>query len=295
MLLPHAEAFKIAQDFDVPELQVQAYVNFTRSTEFLCCRATPPSDLCNTIEFLYNPFTSQHSQEYQSLLDTLLNYCLSVFSYQELNSREDFLRTVFENPAFHKDLCTTSMQRNFEDAGASDIMQLPVCRPTPYSQAALLKRTLGDFQYEIWQETEDPMEIHCAESNPGLRKKRKSSREAFTFVHRPKEVVAYSSSESDLESSSDDCTLVFRPKEVGKVANCPESGGEVESLIDESGYKLVNRPKPERELEPTSTPSQTSTDICKSPVVHHYSPISAKSESIDESNGLDSDEDWALL
>jgi hypothetical protein len=118
-LLNHAETFKIAENYDMPELQVAAYVNFCRQTEFSCSLKDPPVLLCETIRFLYEHLGSQQSRQQQSLLDTLLNYCLAVFTYQGLGNRADFRQVVFDLPAFHRDLCRTSMQRGFVDDGGS--------------------------------------------------------------------------------------------------------------------------------------------------------------------------------
>jgi hypothetical protein len=116
-LLNHAETFKIAENYDVPELQVSAYVNFSRQTEFSCSLKEPPVLLCQTVRFVYDHLSSHQSRQEQSLLETLLNYCLAVFSYQGLGERDDFRKVVFDLPEFHRDLCRTSMQRNFLDDG----------------------------------------------------------------------------------------------------------------------------------------------------------------------------------
>ncbi|KAF1978571.1 hypothetical protein BU23DRAFT_564153 [Bimuria novae-zelandiae CBS 107.79] len=295
-LLPHAEVFKIAEDFDVPELQVQSYVNFTRDTEFACCRATPPSDLCATIQFLYSHLAGRQSQEHQSLLDTLLNYCISVFTYQALHEQEDFRQTVFENPSFHQDLCKTSLKRNFEDDGASEIMQLPVCRPTPHSQAARLKRTLGDFQYEIWQEGEGP--VVEPENSTGPAKKRKSILGAFTLVHRPQHAGAhatYSSSESESESSNDECTLAFRPKNVGGKPTTFGGDNDPESSSDELGYEIIHHPKHECGPEPAPKPTSNTADTCTQPVTFPSLQVAISPGPKDESSGSGSDEEWALV
>ncbi|KAF2444834.1 hypothetical protein P171DRAFT_484925 [Karstenula rhodostoma CBS 690.94] len=283
-LLPHAEALKLAEDFDVPEFQVQAYVNFTRETEFACSNATPPPDLCETIRFIYEHFVGQGSEEHQSLLDTILNYCVSVFTYQVLGDREDFRQTAFENPTFHQDLCRTSMRRNFEDDGANAIVQLPVCRPTPHSQSALLKRAIGDFQYEIFQDGDGPaLEGNVTEgSSPG--KKRKPSHGGFTLVHRP--------------------------KALGRGATCSESEGESESSSDEFGFSLVHSPKIEEKSEPALTLSPTAnnsyakpfTDLVPSnPFAGPAPSVVIKSEPESEqkikreTGGLSSDDEWDLV
>ena len=268
-LLPHVEAFKLAEDFDVPEFQVQAYVNFTRETEFACCNATPPPDLCETIEFVYRHFAAQESQEHRSLLDTILNYCVSVFTYQVLGEKEDFRRTAFENTEFHRDLCRTSMSRNFEDDGANEIVQLPVCRPTPHSQSLLLKRAIGDFQYEIFQESEEPvLNANDIASSGSPPKKRKPSYGGFTLVHRP--------------------------KNLGGVATLSGSESESDSSSDEHGFALVERPKlevkPERASSVPPTPSDTT-----SPVAESLPSFTIKSELKPEATELTSDDEWALV
>ncbi|KAJ4349915.1 uncharacterized protein N0V89_008535 [Didymosphaeria variabile] len=276
-LLPHVEAFKLAEDFDVPEFQVQAYVNFTRETEFSCCNATPPSDLCDTIKFIYQHFAGQESQEHQSLLDTILNYCVSVFTYQVLGDRQDFRQTAFENPTFHRGLCRISMSRNFEDEGANDIVQLPVCRPTPHSQSALLKRAIGDFQYEIWQEGEEPTLEANEIENSSPTKKRKPSHGGFMLVHRP--------------------------KTTGGGATLSESESESESSADEYGFSLVHRPKLEGKSNPASTASPTLSDTCTDLFVDAPLPTVTEPEPGQESNqhpkqetaGLTSDDEWDLV
>lgn len=66
-ILTHAEMCKLADDFDVPELQVQAYVNFMRETELSCSLPRPPIGLCEAIRLVYKRPAKQ-----QSLIDTLL-------------------------------------------------------------------------------------------------------------------------------------------------------------------------------------------------------------------------------
>lgn len=269
-LLLHVEAFKIAEDFDVPEFQVQAYVNFTRETEFSCSNVTPPPDLCDTIEFIYHHFVDQDSQEHRSLLDTILNYCVSVFTYQVLGDRQDFRRIAFDNPTFHKDLCRTSMNRNFEDDGADEIVQLPVCRPTPHSQAALLKRAIDDFQYEIWQEGEEAVSesndigVSCSPS-----KKHKLSHGGFTLVHRPKKpggVATFSGSDIDSESSS-----------------------------DELGFTLVERPKLPVKSEPTMNVPTTPDQFSTSSIAEHVPSVTIKPEPKEDVANLASDDEWAIV
>jgi len=281
------EVSKIALHFDVPELQVQANVNFMRETEFACCTATAPPDLCTTIAFIYQNLVSQQLQKHQSLLDTLLNYCVSVFDYQALGSWQAFRDVVFNNPDFHRDLCRVSMQRNFEDAGAMEIMHLPVCRPTPYSQEDLSKRALGDFQFELWQGLGDPAyNGEAVEDNPRPAKARKVSGldGCFTLVHRPKDpngVPKVCESESEAESSSDESgfTLVHRPKD------------EQEAPKDEQGDLKV-----EQEEDPFATPTPGSPITDASDTVVVPSPSAGFDlESQSDAATVVSDDEWSFI
>ncbi|KAF2660493.1 hypothetical protein K491DRAFT_589153 [Lophiostoma macrostomum CBS 122681] len=111
-LLHHAQLYKMAQDFDVPELQVAAHVNFMRETEISCCVPHPPLDLCAAIEFVYKHLAGQ-----KPLIETLLNYCVFSFKYHGLGTDSGFRQLAFDIPAFHKDLCQTNLRRDFQDEG----------------------------------------------------------------------------------------------------------------------------------------------------------------------------------
>lgn len=105
-LLKHVQIYKMARDFDIPELEVAAHVNFLRETETSCSIPTQPADLCDAIRFIYNHLASQ-----QPLLDTLLNYCVSSFSYHGLGADANFRQVAFEVPEFHRALCQTRYVR----------------------------------------------------------------------------------------------------------------------------------------------------------------------------------------
>ncbi|KAL1648997.1 hypothetical protein SLS61_006519 [Didymella pomorum] len=125
LLLQHAETYKIAEDFDVPELQIVAHGNFSCQIEFACCLPKHPQDLLDTIRFIYRHFASDEARRNHNLVDTLLNYCVSVYFYHKLGESLDFLTAVHEIPAFRQDLCRTNIARNFEDDCAAEIIRLP--------------------------------------------------------------------------------------------------------------------------------------------------------------------------
>ena len=296
--LPHVEAFKIARDLDVPELQLQAHVNLTQETKDASSRATPPSDICSAIQFMYRHIVGTPSIEYQSLLDTLLNYCVSVFVHQSLGAHKDFRQTVFEMPAFHRDLCRTNLKRGFDADGASEIMQLPVCRPTPHSQAHLFKHTLADFQYEIWQVGEAALDSNHLEATSDPIRKRKPSCGNFTLVHRPRDdhsEPTYFSSESEADSSGDDYKVVYRPK-TRRPTNPLACESEPECSCDDQGYHTIHLSdsdyQSESEVGPSSischTPSMAPT-TCLRPC------ITAGLVLKDESDGAISDNEWNLV
>lgn len=115
VLLQHAETYKIAEDYDVPELQIMAHGNFSCQIEYACCLPKPPNDLLDTIRFVYRHFASEEARRKHNLVDTLLNYCVAVYLYHKLGVTLDFLTAVHEIPAFRQDLCRTNIARNFED------------------------------------------------------------------------------------------------------------------------------------------------------------------------------------
>lgn len=114
-LLQHAETYKIAEDFDVPELQIMAHGNFSCQIEYACCLPQPPADLLDTIRFIYRNFASDEARRKHNLVDTLLNYCVAVYLIHKLGENLDFLTAIHELPAFRQDLCRTNIVRNFED------------------------------------------------------------------------------------------------------------------------------------------------------------------------------------
>jgi hypothetical protein len=114
-LVLHAHVYKMAEDFDIPELQLQAHGNFSVQVDCACSLPAPPHDLLDTIRFVYVYFASPQARQQQGLIHTLLNYCISVFQYHHLGESVEFLEVVQQIPEFRQDLCRTNMERNFED------------------------------------------------------------------------------------------------------------------------------------------------------------------------------------
>jgi hypothetical protein len=115
LLLPHAHMYTMAEDFDIPELQLLAHGNFSVQIDCACSLPTPPQDLLQTIRYVYVHFASPQARQEHGLINTLLNYCISVFQYYKLGESVEFLDIVREIPDFRQDLCRTNMERNFQD------------------------------------------------------------------------------------------------------------------------------------------------------------------------------------
>jgi hypothetical protein len=113
--LLHAQVYKMAEQFDIPELQLVAHGNFSCQVDFACSLPYPPHDLLETIRYVYIYFADPVSRQHQSLVQTLLNYCISVFQYHRLGESAEFLEVVQQVPEFRQDLCRTNMDRNFSD------------------------------------------------------------------------------------------------------------------------------------------------------------------------------------
>lgn len=115
MFLPHAQIYKMAKDFDIPELQIMAHGHFAFQVEFACSLPEPPNDLLETIRYIYVHFASPEARLHEDILQTLLNYCISVFQYHKLGESAEFLEVVTDIADFRQDLCRTNMDRNFQD------------------------------------------------------------------------------------------------------------------------------------------------------------------------------------
>jgi hypothetical protein len=115
LLLPHVQMFRVAEDFDVPELQLLAHGNFSCQINYACSLPDPPQDLLETIQYIYMHFSSPQSRQHDGIHQTLLNYCISVFQYHRLAENAQFLWLVRDLPEFRQDLCRTNMNRDFQD------------------------------------------------------------------------------------------------------------------------------------------------------------------------------------
>jgi hypothetical protein len=115
LLLLHAQVYKLAEDFDVPELQLLAHGNFSVQVDCACSLPVPPRDLLDTIRYVYAHFATPQARQQQGLVHTLLNYCVSVFQYHKLGESVEFLEVVRQVPEFRQDLCRTNMGRDFQD------------------------------------------------------------------------------------------------------------------------------------------------------------------------------------
>lgn len=231
-LLIHAQLCKMADIYSLPELRATAHVNFMQETEFSCSEPTPPIDLCPAIRYVY-----QYLTNYQPLVDTLLNYCVCCFTYHSLGTNREFRDIAYNLSEFHRDLCLTSYNRDFQDDGAAAIVCLPVYKPTPHSNADM-KRAAADFLFEIWSDTEDS-EIQTGVGATGKTREKKRRRTltaegGFALVYRPK-ITSEPYIQSGDESSSDEgFALVHRPRpEPNKDAQAEPSDGDISTT--ESG------------------------------------------------------------
>jgi len=114
-LLRHVETYKIAEDFNVAELQRMAKVNLSYEIELAMYQPFPPEDLLESIRFVYRHYAGLQVGKDHWLLSTLLSYCISVFSKYNLDNDPEFRQLVDDLPKFKQDLCLENMNRKFED------------------------------------------------------------------------------------------------------------------------------------------------------------------------------------
>lgn len=115
LLLLHAQVYKMAEDLDMPELQLSAHGNFSVQVDCACSLPEAPQDLLETIRYVYTHLAGPQARQQQGLVHTLLNYCIALFQYHRLGASVAFLEVVRGIPDFRQDLCRTNMVRNFED------------------------------------------------------------------------------------------------------------------------------------------------------------------------------------
>lgn len=270
-LLIHVEVYKLARDFDIPELQVAAYCNFSRETELSCSMPNPLVDLCDTISFVY-----KHLPNEQSIVDTLLHYCVSVFGYHRLGSNQTFRQAAFDNPEFHRALCETNYKRDFQDEGASEIVCMSACRSfdRPIALFEMDNRTQSEFQFEEWYDPDavkNPLE-HKDEV-PTTKRRKTITGHAIPLVHRLREPEP-DLSVGDEFSNREDFVLVHctKPKK-------PTMDGTYTVVITPSSSEMVASPSLESDKDSTFGSSDD----------EEWSPVDTPGD------GTASDDGWALL
>ncbi|EUC28885.1 hypothetical protein COCCADRAFT_40662 [Bipolaris zeicola 26-R-13] len=199
LLLPHVEVYKMAKDFDIPELQLLAHGNFSCQIEFACCVPFPPQDLLETIRFVYQHYYSSLARPQHDLVGTLLNYIISRFMYYNLGEDADFIKLATDIPEFCQDLCSTNMERNFEDDCAFHIIRLCLdtlgvqscTQPIPTASKDLLSETICGEDTIISDESESEnttLVVPALASGTNEREDTRNMMDSVTttLVHRPK-------------------------------------------------------------------------------------------------------------
>ncbi|KAF1841961.1 uncharacterized protein K460DRAFT_409400 [Cucurbitaria berberidis CBS 394.84] len=281
-LLLHAEIYKMAEDFDVPELQLLAHGNFSCQIDCACALPTPPSDLLETIRFIYQNYADYPSRHEHGLVNNLTNYCISNFFYHKLGANADFAQVVSEIPAFRQDLCRTNIERNFQDDCAFEIIRLALDTPQVHSGIYPTLLASRDLPQEMLFEI--PPNSPPASSNPVILGamaivKDEDCRSISDIINEA--MGADESMDSDSTSGSAATTLVHRPKNL-RVVDVSDS--ESNSSSDEDGFALVHRPKPLAQPTPDEPMS--------SPKLIPFTPVD-----ILAATGSDypSDDEWDML
>lgn len=230
-LLVHAELFRIASLYDVPDLQMMARANIIADTEWSCSVRKPPDDLCAAIRFIYANLPKE-----RNIVDTILQYCLSCFIYHGLNVNDEFRHLTFEVHAFQRDLCHTNFLRNFADdgmchidlvssflnatgfacggallthlIGAVDIISLPVSDKLKSMYSPAEKVAVEDFLQQLWISEKKAPVVPVEPSHS------QSPEPQYTLVLRP---LVYSAPSEDtwVDASLSDvggAPLAHRPK-----------------------------------------------------------------------------------
>lgn len=276
-LLKHIEVCKLAKDYDIPPLEREARFHFLRDTEYSMSLPNPPPHLCEAIRFIY-----RHMADNEGIMDTLLNYCVASFKSHSLGTNPDFLQVAFDIPDFHKGLCLTNINRNFEDEGvsvpmielisltnvtgqgASDIVRLP-CPPVSQSDALFDCRLRGpnrihddrDMHVTEWYDSEYTDSEQNPEGPP-MKRARQAFDTGLPLVHRPKTVAAPAdSSHSEQHSDEDGFTLVYRPKASTSQQHSAASDSQTSNSESDASYDAVGDDSP----TPTLVAADSEADL----------------------------------
>ncbi|USP73859.1 uncharacterized protein yc1106_01133 [Curvularia clavata] len=268
LLLPHVEIYKMAEDFDIPELQLLAHGNFSCHIELACCLPAPPPALVQTVHFLYRYYSSKQVRQQHGLVSTLLNYIISKFLDLRLGENPEFVKAAAEIPEFCKDLCCTNMERNFDDACAFDIIRL--CLDTLRTQPYI------------------PALAHAPEDAPGELDHQSN---AYKFDHSQKKVrfdtVPVQASDTPRKGGINNLidsaitTLVHRPKTPQPGTT---EGAEVSSSDEEDGFTVVRLPEPHAPATPDMLMS--SPEVVPTSVADMMTTVRIE---------YASDDDWTML
>lgn len=121
--LLHLQLFRLAEQWDLPDLQQLVITHLTNNTDPTWGNGYHPMDLCEAIRYLYVEMATR-----AELRKILADYCVANFVNDGLQSCEYFRQTVYECPPFLRDLCRANMDNGFSHPSAFDIINLPVCR-----------------------------------------------------------------------------------------------------------------------------------------------------------------------
>jgi len=111
-MLTTVHVYHLAQLYDVEGLQHMSKGNLMRECEFSCSTPVPPLDLCDAIRFVYESLST-----HADIIDTLANYCVSMFLYHGLGENSGFRELAYEHRRFQQDLCMVNIRRGFVDDG----------------------------------------------------------------------------------------------------------------------------------------------------------------------------------
>ncbi|KAF2083212.1 hypothetical protein K490DRAFT_60677 [Saccharata proteae CBS 121410] len=150
-LLVLCELFKLAIDYECPELRVKVHGYIVNEIELAGSFPQPLEHLVPSIWFIFEKLADQ-----KSLIDAILHYCISCYKYHKLGEDPEFLNLVKENEAFHKSLFKVHTLRHFEitklltaaQLDCMDLFKLPGLRVA--SRRAEV--TDHDFHHNLWAE-----------------------------------------------------------------------------------------------------------------------------------------------
>jgi len=113
-LVFHLEVYCLSHRYDIDDLKKQAHGQVICELDVSWDKTEPVPDLVPAINFVYNHLANTNQMD-MDLRSTFAHYTIKCYHRHRLDQSKDFLALAYHQEAFHSDLCSTNIARQFKD------------------------------------------------------------------------------------------------------------------------------------------------------------------------------------